>query len=411
MKITVGAKTDVGKHRRGNEDAYLVQSPLFGVADGMGGHLAGDVASATAIGVISDGSRAGSLEPDTLKTLLQQANSEIWSKASSDPSLSGMGTTCTLLVIEDGNAHLAHVGDSRAYLLRGGTLEQMSEDHTLVARMVREGRIRSDEAQHHPQRNVITRALGVDEQVEVDVLSFELEAGDRIILCSDGLTSMVENDAIRDALASTDDPQEAAEALVDAANAAGGEDNITVVVVDVAPGDSFADLSRGAGDESERAVTVAQPRTATPVQAQARVPDAEHGRPTHADAGGDEPPARRSRRVLAWVLGIALVVGGGYAAARVTLANSWYVGANEEGVVTIYRGIPEEFAGLDLSEKVSASGVAVEDLPQFLQEDVEQGIKKDSLADAEATVADLEDRARDFGQETSSDGTRKKRSP
>ncbi|HYO60797.1 MAG TPA: Stp1/IreP family PP2C-type Ser/Thr phosphatase, partial [Actinomycetota bacterium] len=232
MNVAVGAQTDVGRVRKGNEDSYLLEAPIYAVADGMGGHIAGDVASATAVSVIADGIDGGKPREGTaLADLVSRANDAIWDKARSDPSLRGMGTTCTLLMIEGDVAHIAHVGDSRAYLLRDGMFRQLTEDHTLVERMVREGRLSAEEAANHPQRSIITRALGVDANVQVDVLEEELSEGDRILLTSDGLTSMVEPEEIGRVLEAEEDPQAAADRLVEMANDAGGEDNVTVLVL------------------------------------------------------------------------------------------------------------------------------------------------------------------------------------
>ncbi|MDQ3646817.1 MAG: Stp1/IreP family PP2C-type Ser/Thr phosphatase, partial [Actinomycetota bacterium] len=288
MKLTVGTKTDVGRHREANEDSFLIQTPLFGVADGMGGHAAGDVASATAVGVVGQGAQGdGAIDPETLAQLIRDANSEIWRKAQADRKLHGMGTTCTLVMFEGNRAHLAHVGDSRAYLMRTGQLKQLSEDHTLVARMAREGRIAPEEAQHHPQRNVITRALGIDEEVEVDLSSFDLEAGDRIMLCSDGLTSMLEDPDIRTRLIEISDPQAAAEALVDAANEAGGTDNITVVLIDVAEGDGVTDLSAGSRPAPPPSPPTDEPRATRADTQPAAPPD--RGRASTPPPSRDDP--------------------------------------------------------------------------------------------------------------------------
>ncbi|MEA2477113.1 MAG: family protein phosphatase, partial [Actinomycetota bacterium] len=236
MTVRYGVATDVGRVREGNEDSYLVDAPLFVVADGMGGHVAGDVASATAVEVLDE--RSSSMrasEPSSLESAIKEANVAIFKKAQSDAALRGMGTTCTLLMIDGSNAQFAHVGDSRAYLFRQGKLSQITEDHTLVNRMVAEGRIDEDEARHHPQRSVITRALGVDSDVQVDLVSLRLEDGDRILLCSDGLTTMLENPDVSQVLSNENDPQAAAENLIHAANAAGGEDNITAIVIVFVP--------------------------------------------------------------------------------------------------------------------------------------------------------------------------------
>src|SRR5688572_16495215 len=221
MKPSVGAKSDVGRVRDGNEDSYLVQEPFFAVADGMGGHLAGDVASRMAVQTITEHTQEGAgIGPEGLERAVKSANAAIHGKASSDPALHGMGTTCTLLLVAETDAHIAHVGDSRAYLLHDGELSQVTEDHTLVGRMVKEGRLKPEEAERHPQRSIITRALGVDSDVEVDELSMGIEEGDRYLLCSDGLTSMIDVSALREVLSTESDANAAAQRLVDLANEA-----------------------------------------------------------------------------------------------------------------------------------------------------------------------------------------------
>jgi protein phosphatase len=309
-------------------------------------------------------------EPETLSTLVRAANRAIWEKARNDSSLRGMGTTCTLLMIDDGRAEIAHVGDSRAYLLRDGELTQLTEDHTLVNRMVKEGRLREEEAANHPQRSIITRALGVDADVEVDLEPIELAPGDRLLLNSDGLTSMVGPDRVKQVLLDERDPQAAADGLVAIANEAGGEDNITVVVIDVA---------REGRVEDER-------------RAEAAAPLREETQP---DAGGSSGGGWRRALVIA-VVTIALIGGGGYAAARYFLSNSFFVGANDAGYVAIYRGIPDEIAGLELKTEEEETDVPLTDLPEFKREDVTAGIKVDSLDEAESTVANLRTLADDF---------------
>jgi protein phosphatase len=234
MRPVVAAKTDVGRVRKGNEDSYLARDPLFAVADGMGGHIAGDVASATAVELIAE--RADQDMPHTtaeLAAIVRGANAAIWEKAQSDPSLKGMGTTCTLALLEDHELHIAHVGDSRAYLYRGSELSQVTEDHTLVSRMVREGRLKPEEAERHPQRSIITRALGVDADVEVDELSVAIEEGDRFLLCSDGLSDYVEDSVIAETLLANPDRKTAAAELVHRTLENGAPDNVTVIVADV----------------------------------------------------------------------------------------------------------------------------------------------------------------------------------
>lgn len=397
MKPVAAARSDVGRVRQGNEDSYLVREPLFAVADGMGGHLGGEIASATAVETITRA--AGDEAPhDTsrLAALVREANAAVWEKAQGDPELRGMGTTCTLALFEGEQLHLAHVGDSRAYLLRGRDLTQVTEDHTLVNRMVREGRLNPDEAERHPQRSIITRALGVDAEVDVDELSLPVEEGDRLLLCSDGLTSMIERAALHETLASEDGPESVVDRLVELANQAGGEDNITVVLIDLVSDDKAGSHSGAAGAGA-----------AVPAWRQTTDRDVS-STPSPADSGvhplGSPPTERepaagpRSRvpRFLAFTLLFLLLLGGGaFAATRYTLSNFYFVGSDQNGIITIYRGIPEDVPGLTLKEPEQQTGVAVSDLPHFLQADVEEGIKAESLADAEAMVQNLEERASD----------------
>ena len=237
MRLRVGARTDVGRVREGNEDSYMVHEPLFAVADGMGGHQGGEVASNLALEVLQPIAQEPPPDGDSAPRLAQvvrEANQVVLERASGDPSLSGMGTTLTAVLAGTGRRiHLAHVGDSRAYLLRDGEMTQLTRDQTVVQRLVDEGRITPEEAEIHPQRSILTNALGVDREIEVEEASYELKAGDRLLLCSDGLSGMVPEDDIRRILLDVEDPQAACDALVDEANEAGGQDNITAVVLDV----------------------------------------------------------------------------------------------------------------------------------------------------------------------------------
>ena len=239
MRFVSGASSDKGQVRDGNEDAYVVDPrlQLFAVADGMGGHRAGEVASATALEAL----RAAVASGITIRDAVAAANRAVFSKAADDAELQGMGTTLTALIPQESGVTIGHVGDSRAYLLRDGELRQLTLDHSLVEEMVREGRLTHEQAAIHPQRSIITRALGVEATVEVDVYTLMLAPGDRLLLCSDGLTGMVQSTEIAAILRRESDPTRAANALVDAANAAGGEDNITTIVVD-AEGETFDPL-------------------------------------------------------------------------------------------------------------------------------------------------------------------------
>jgi serine/threonine protein phosphatase PrpC len=226
-----GASTDVGRARATNEDRFVARPPLFLVADGMGGQNAGEIAASITADVLE--ARAASLRTVAeLADALGRANSVVWEQSGRDRDLQGMGTTCTAVLVAGDRLLVAHVGDSRAYLLRGGELRQLTIDHTLMQRLIDEGRLRPEDAATHPQRSVIVRAIGAAADIAPDRLTIELEPGDRLLLCSDGLSSLVATDEIAAALAGSPDPQVAADRLVELANAAGGVDNVTAVVVD-----------------------------------------------------------------------------------------------------------------------------------------------------------------------------------
>ena len=406
MRPRVGAKSDVGRVRAGNEDSYLVQEPLFVVADGMGGHVAGDVASRLAVKTIGESIDDGTSQPEQLAEAVKGANSAIWEKAHSDPSLQGMGTTCTLVFLKDDEIHVAHVGDSRAYLLREGDLQQITEDHTLVGRMVKEGRLRPEEAEHHPQRSIITRALGVDGHVEVDVSSFPVREGDRVLICSDGLTSMVDAESIRGVLASKDDPQAAVEELIDRANAAGGEDNITAVVLSF---DGSASVPGAAARQDTLPQTGATPDVALrteAVQPGARSHDVTGTFDVEAlKATAGPRKSRKSRPILVTLVLIVLVLVAGALIFKYGIVeNSYYVGSSSDGTVAIYQGLPDEVLGMTFQEEIDRASIVVGDLPEFLREDVENAIEVESLDEARSTVTNLEERARDEEFENATDG-------
>jgi PPM family protein phosphatase len=223
-----------GRRRRHNEDSYVIQPPLFAVADGMGGAKAGEVASGLAAAAVQESGSDGQNGEARVAALIEEANRRVFRRATEDRDASGMGTTMTVALVEDNRVAIGHVGDSRAYLIRSGELEQLTDDHSLVAELVRSGKLTPEEAESHPQRSVITRALGTDADVDVDTFSVEASPGDLFLLCSDGLTTMVDDQTILDAVEQhRTNLQEAAKALVNAANRGGGEDNITVVFFEV----------------------------------------------------------------------------------------------------------------------------------------------------------------------------------
>jgi len=230
----LGYGTDTGRKRRRNEDAYVVEPPLFAIADGMGGAQAGELASSLAAGAVREDEAAEGSGERRVAELSQEANRRVYERSSQDAAAAGMGTTMTVAFVGDANVAFGHVGDSRAYLIRDGKLEQLTEDHSLVAELVRSGKLSPEEAETHPQRSVITRALGTDPDVDVDTFSIETAPGDLFMLCSDGLTSMVEDDVLLQTIEKNrDNLQTAAKALIRAANKGGGEDNITVVFFEI----------------------------------------------------------------------------------------------------------------------------------------------------------------------------------
>jgi PPM family protein phosphatase len=227
--------SDTGKKRRRNEDSYVVAPPLFAVADGMGGAQAGEVASKLAAAALKEADLDGASGPEKVTALIQEANRRVYERAHSDPSTSGMGTTVTVALVDGGEVTIGHVGDSRAYVVRGGELEQLTEDHSLVNELLKSGKLSPQEAELHPQRSVITRAVGTDPDVDVDAFVVEASEGDIFLLCSDGLTDMVGDDDILDTVERhREDLDRATKALVSAANRGGGEDNITVVAFAIA---------------------------------------------------------------------------------------------------------------------------------------------------------------------------------
>src|SRR5947209_8253798 len=253
------ALTDTGRKRRHNEDVYVVDPPIFAIADGMGGANAGEVAAALAADALRETADGGSGEKAVV-TLIQEANRRVYQQATEDTAKSGMGTTMTVALLDDGRVRIGHVGDSRAYLIRDGELSQLTDDHSLVGELVRSGKLTPEDAETHPQRSVITRALGPD--VDVDTITIETRSGDLFLLCSDGLYSMVGNDRILELVErNRRDLDATAKALVAAANKGGGDDNITVVAFEIAsPEDETATLEEAPAEpvrEEEETLTEA----------------------------------------------------------------------------------------------------------------------------------------------------------
>ena len=308
--------TDPGRRRRRNEDSYVIDPPLFAVADGMGGAQAGEVASKLAAGAVKE--RGADVE-----SLIQEANRRVHQRSLEDPNTSGMGTTLTVAEVEDGAVSIGHVGDSRAYLVRDGSLEQLTEDHSLVGELMRTGKLSAEEAETHPQRSMITRALGTDPNVDVDLFSVEPRDGDLFLLCSDGLTSMVDDrEILRLVGEQRGDLDGLVKALIKAANKGGGEDNITVIAFEIGEtGDStLEDTAVVAApavtepepdDEDDDTLTEADrvPTVDTAVVSVDEIAAAYEREPEQA------PKPRRRRfvtRVLSFLIVIALLFGVAY---------------------------------------------------------------------------------------------------
>jgi PPM family protein phosphatase len=364
-------RTDVGRQRSANEDSLVLRPPFFAVADGMGGARAGEVASAIAAEAFEGASEAGEAAEAQLARLLREANRRIYDLAVTDESHRGMGTTLTAAKVHDDEVSLAHVGDSRAYRMREGALEQITRDHSLVAELERSGQITPEAAEHHPQRSIITRALGPEPDVEVDTYTLNARDGDLFLLCSDGLTSMVPDDEVAAILRTSASLDEAADALIKAANQSGGKDNITVVLFrigeegDAAPEATTVVPGAAAGEDETIAgqLSADEVRAATPAPAAAAPPRPVEPIPPPPPARAR--PRRRARVALLMkvLLGLALLaaaVTGLYALTR----QVYFVGTNDGGLVTVYRGIPYELPlGIELYEEEYASGMPARAIP------------------------------------------------
>jgi PPM family protein phosphatase len=340
MKLTqIAAVTDPGRRRRQNEDAYVVQPPLFAVADGMGGAQAGEIASRIAASALRDsGAEAGE---DAVAALIQEANRRVYEAAAGDNARAGMGTTMTAALVEAGSVRIGHVGDSRAYRVRDGALEQLTEDHSLVAELVRSGRLSPEEADVHPQRSVITRVLGTDPEVDVDTFEVEARTGDVFMICSDGLTSMVDDEAILAVLGQAGKTlEQRARSLVEAANRGGGEDNITVILFELGEGDpddtgTFAAVEEPPPDDEER--------TLTELDAVPTVDDTILVSRAELETRTAGSSRRIPRTAIAVITGTIVVV---LAAVVVwTLSRSYFVGAQSDGHVAVYQGFPWNIVG------------------------------------------------------------------
>jgi serine/threonine protein phosphatase PrpC len=332
--------TDPGITRPSNEDALLIEPPLYAVADGMGGHRAGEIASRVAVGELLAASPRR-IDTKALARAVRAANRAVIDSAEKSRTRTGMGTTLTAAMVDGLHISLAHVGDSRAYLLHEGRLEQLTEDHSMVADLVRHGSITEQDARFHPQRSVITRALGSDANMVADTYEADASPGDRLLLCTDGLTAMLEDGYIAEILLTERDPEAAVAKLVEAANRAGGYDNITVVLVDL-EGTPAADL---------------------------------------LPSRGSKAAGRRVAARLLWLVAAAVLVAAtSWGAWSFAQSRAYLI--DESGYVTLYRGIPGSFAGLSLHWKIQTSEVRVDRLDIPRQGRLRTGIIFANIEDA-----------------------------
>jgi serine/threonine protein phosphatase PrpC len=398
------AGTDTGRQRRANEDSHLARAPLFVVADGMGGAQAGEVASRIAVESFQGGLADPAAPEAALAELTQQANARIHELSHDHADQAGMGTTLTAVYVGDSEIAIAHVGDSRAYLLRDGTLERLTEDHSLVDELLRQGRLTPEEALEHPQRSVITRALGPEVAVDVDTRSYSARGGDVYLLCSDGLTTMLSEDRLAELLLAHATLRDAGEALIAAANDAGGRDNITVVLLRLEELDASATppteesrIAAGApaaaarspasgdgasGDGASGGEPVAgqpaAPGGATQSTAQPVMPR----RPRLPSPSGEAKRRRRGLRrtgAVALVLAVLALIGAG---AYIALESVYFIGTNDRGMVTIFRGVPYRLpGGLALYSSDYVSGVSASTLsPQRRKTLLDHSLRSEAKA-------------------------------
>jgi protein phosphatase len=377
-------RTDTGRQRNANEDSLFTKAPLFVVADGMGGAQAGEVASKTAAESFDRALPPGSPE-QILRQTIETANRTIHEHARNDPDLAGMGTTITAAIVDVDSEEVAigHVGDSRAYRLRGGRFERLTRDHSLVEEMRRKGQLTDAQAEDHPQRSIITRALGPEPEVEVDLQTVPAQAGDVFLICSDGLTTMLGDEQIGRLLARATSMQSAVRALVDEANRAGGRDNITVVAFrledDAAPSSApeGATLVGGAAEDAGLTATEVRRRAAAEAARQRREELAR--KPRHRRL-------RTAAKAFASLLAIAaLAFGAWYANSQI-----WFLGTDAAGRVALYRGAPYELPfGLELYEERYASPIQTAALPPR-RRDAVTGHDLRSREDAVSLIEDIQ---------------------
>jgi serine/threonine protein phosphatase PrpC len=384
--VEKAALSDVGRARQGNEDSYFERDPVFAVADGMGGARAGEVASGIAVDTFEDEPAPDAAPEERLAAVARTANRRIYDLAQEDSAHAGMGTTFTAAMLAGNAVAVGHVGDSRLYRFRDGELERLTHDHSLVEEFVRQGKLTPEEAEVHPQRSIITRALGPEPDVEVDTFTYPARAGDVYLANSDGLTGMISEGDITRILGERQSLDDAAKKLIDAANANGGRDNITVVLFRVGDDESADDEPDTLGDQatSVGGIDAEQVRAAVAEAdgagggggGQRTVPsttvpaDIPAERPTDPGIGvppRSPPRARRGRSPARRALGIALallIVAALCTGLYVGSRQFYFVGTNKAGLVTLYRGLPYDLPlGINLYSQQYVSAVPARTIP------------------------------------------------
>jgi PPM family protein phosphatase len=379
-------RSDPGRQRTANEDSYFARPPLFAVADGMGGAQAGEVASRLAAESFEPAQRGAQSAEGYLRAIAESANERIHKLSQEDSSVSGMGTTLTAAMLEGDEVTLAHVGDSRAYLYRDGELKLLTSDHSLVEELRRQGRLTDEQAEDHPQRSIITRALGPESEVEVDTMTYSARPGDVYLLCSDGLTTMVREDRITAVLGSSPDLDVAVSQLVREANEAGGRDNITVVAFRLAEAPEGAAVEEPTliGPSADEAGLVGVGAAAETQDSEA-IPRAAARRRVAVPAHG-----RKRLRTAAKVLVVLVVLAGLGAAAVYGARQVYFLGTDEGGRVALYRGLPYELPfDIELYSEVYSAPVTLASVPSDRQDSVTDHELR-SRDDAVSLLTDLE---------------------
>ncbi|WP_082098682.1 protein phosphatase 2C domain-containing protein [Demequina iriomotensis] len=394
LGIHFAARSDVGLVRANNQDSGFAGPHLLAVADGMGGAAGGDIASSIAIGRLAalEGEAHGPDDAlDELKAAISDAHAQIVERARNDPELSGLGTTVTAILRSGSTLSMAHIGDSRAYLLRGGELEQVTTDHSFVQHLVDTGRLSVADAEHHPKRSMLLRVLGdIDADVPVDISVRETHPGDRWLLCSDGLSGVVSKDTMRTTMLEVEDPGDCADALVGLALAGGAPDNVTCIIGDIVDIDAAPD---GVGPSTSSQIVGSAARDRRKPSAGGDSPAGKAARlAAREEPEDDDEPARdRWARLRPWILPIAalLVLAGAAWGGYVWSQKQYFVGESD-GFVTIYRGIPEAVGDLTLSHVVEQTGIPVDELEPYQRERVLDAIRVRSLDEAAEVVVGLE---------------------